>query len=181
MDNKLLSEEIINILERNNFSYISEIKKQGKEYYVEFGQYTPAGEDWCETAWFDGSQEGFVNAVRDLENGFDVDEETEFRMEMRGKNGCPNSIETLVDDAKWKKEQLERLAVALENPNAVVPASPKAILRVVVNYTGTQFFSENDSGYVSEHASLKAAEKYILNKYGRDTEIEVETSIRFTY
>ena len=38
-----------------------------------------------------------------------VDEEVELYIPCRGENGCPSSIDDSVKDAKWKKEQIEKL------------------------------------------------------------------------
>ena len=177
----ILPEEIVDILENNGFSCNGKISKQSGEYYVEISQGTPLGEDWSEIIWFDGSKEGFVEAVRKRANGFDVDEEVEVYIPCRGENGCPSSIEDLVNDAKWKKEQIEKLADALEGLNRPIPAEKKAILRVVVNYAGTEFFTKEDDGYFKQHESLESAGDYIIHKYGADVEIETETDVRFSY
>ena len=71
-----LNDKVIEAVEKNNFS-IHEVKKQGNEFYVEINQGTPLGEDWWEVIWFDGTDEGFINAVRERYNNFDVDEEAE--------------------------------------------------------------------------------------------------------
>ena len=177
----ILPEEIVDILENNGFSCNGKISKQSGEYYVEISQGTPLGADWSEIIWFDGSKEGFVEAVRKRANGFDVDEEVEVYIPCRGENGCPSSIEDLVNDAKWKKEQIEKLADALEGLNRPIPAEKKAILRVVVNYAGTEFFTKEDDGYFKQHESLESARDYIIHKYGADVEIETETDVRFSY
>lgn len=108
-----LSDKIIGIVENNGFS-INEIEKQDDSFYVEFGQCTPCSEDWWETIWFDGTDEGFIEAVRERYNNFDVDEEAEIWVESRGKNGVPSSIRALVEDAEWKERTLGELFDQLE-------------------------------------------------------------------
>lgn len=98
--NKILPEEIVNIIENEGFSCNGKISKQSGEYYVEIFQGTPLGEDWNETIWFDGSKESFIEAVRNRANIFDVDKEVEIWIPCRGENGCPSSIEALVEDMK---------------------------------------------------------------------------------
>ena len=71
-----LSERIIEVLEHNEFN-IGEVTKQDNEFYVEYGQSTPEGEDWWETLRFDGTEEGFIKAFTERANSFDVDEEAE--------------------------------------------------------------------------------------------------------
>lgn len=114
-----LKKEIIEVIENNGF-YLTEVTKQShvidnEQYYVELQQGTPAGEDWWITIWFDGTSDGFVESVRRRSNDFDVDEEVEVFIEGRGKNGIPSSIRTLIEDAEWKEEKLEKLADDLEN------------------------------------------------------------------
>ena len=180
-DNTALSDEIVEILEDRGFYCDGKIHKQSIRYYVDFSQSTPLGEDWSEIIWFDGSKEGFVEAVRNRANDFDVDEEVEVWIACRGENGCPSSIEALVEDAKWKEEQIEKLADALEGLDRSVPTEKKAIQRVVVNYAGTQFFTKEDDDYFKQYESLEAARDYIIHKYGADVEIETETDVRFSY
>lgn len=107
-----LNDKVIKVVENNDFS-INEVEKQDNDFYVELGQYTPCGEDWWETIWFDGTDEGFIEAVRKRYENFDVDEEAEVWIENRGKNGVPNSIKALIKDAEWKETMLEHLAEAL--------------------------------------------------------------------
>ena len=40
---------------------------------------------------------------------YDVDDEVEIWIDGRGKNGVPNSIKALVEDAEWKLEMLKKL------------------------------------------------------------------------
>jgi hypothetical protein len=104
-----LNDKVIEVVEKNNF-YINEVEKQGDYFYVEINQSTPLGEDWWETIWFDGTDEGFIKAVRKRYEDFDVDEEAEVWIESRGKNGVPNSIKALIEDAEWKASALGELA-----------------------------------------------------------------------
>lgn len=85
-----------------------------KEWDIELNQYTPAGEDW----WFGFSFKDpneLAEKVGDYYMDFDVDEEAEIWIEGRGTRGIPSSIQTLVDDAKWKEDQLFKLHEALDN------------------------------------------------------------------
>ena len=104
-----LSDNIVSILEYNEFS-ISEIEKQDGEYYAEIEQYTPEGEDWFESIWFDGTDNGFITAVQNVSRNFDPNEAAMVWIPCRGKNGVPESIKDLIADAEWKKEKLEVLA-----------------------------------------------------------------------
>lgn len=108
-----LSDDIVEIVEGYDF-WINDVCQQDKEYYVEIGKITPAGEDWMVCVWFDGTADGFAESVRLLYEAFDVDEEVEVWVEGRGKNGVPSSIRTLVEDAEWKESELLKLAEKLE-------------------------------------------------------------------
>ena len=108
-----LNDSIIEVLENKDF-VVHEVEEQDNEFYVELNQYTPCGEDWWETIWFDGTDEGFVKSVRERHYYFDVDEEVELWIDSRGKNGVPNSIKALVEDAEWKESILGALADDLE-------------------------------------------------------------------
>lgn len=108
-----LNDEIVSIIVDNGF-HINDVEKQGDSFYVELGQYTPCGEDWWETIWFNGTDTGFIKSVRERYNYFDVDEEVEVWIESRGRNGVPSSIKALVEDAEWKESMLDKLADELE-------------------------------------------------------------------
>ena len=108
-----LHNKIIDVIEKHDFS-VGKIQKQRDEFYVEINQYTPAGEDWWETIWFDGTDNGFIRAVRERYRDFDVDAEAEVWIERKGKNGVPDSIRELIEDAEWKAIKLGELSDELD-------------------------------------------------------------------
>lgn len=55
------------------------------------------------------------------------------------------------------------------------------VLRVVVNYSGTEFFTKDENGYFKPHKTLESARDHIMHTYGCDTAIKIETSVRFSY
>lgn len=79
-----------------------------KEWDIELNQFTPAGEDWRFSFSFKNPNE-LEEKVCDYYADFDVDEEVEIWIKGRGTRGIPSSIQVLVDDAKWKDEQLRKL------------------------------------------------------------------------
>lgn len=113
MKNKLAN-IIIKVLEAEDFN-VSEVYEQNGEEYVEINQHTPLGEDWHETIWFDGTISGFIQAIRERYNHFDVEEEAEPYIEMRGKRGVPKSIKDLLNDAEWKEEKLHSLVTTFDD------------------------------------------------------------------
>ena len=106
MNMKRLNKKIIKILEEQGFK-VHDVEKHDNKYYVEINQHTPAGEDWWESIMFNGTNKDFIEQICKRTISFDIDDETEVFIRNRGKNGVPNSITTLVDDAKWKMETLE--------------------------------------------------------------------------
>ena len=104
-----LTERTKAIIEKYGFS-LGKITEQDGDYYVDLNQGTPAGEDWYVVIWFDGTTKDFILKLRDYYTSFDVDEEVEPYISMRGKNGVPNSISELIEDEKWKEELLEDLS-----------------------------------------------------------------------
>lgn len=109
-----LNKKIEKILSENDFHVNGKLEKGfhigGKLYYLEFGKRTPCGEDWTEIIWFDGSLESFANSLYEFAYNYDIDEAVEIWIPCRGKGGCPSSISDLLDDAKWKKRELEKLS-----------------------------------------------------------------------
>lgn len=87
---------------------VEEPQQQGDKWYIDLQQYTPAGEDWNISVWFK-DKDGIQEAVENLYDGFDVDDEAELWIDQRGKNGVPNSISEIVEDQEWKLEKLGEL------------------------------------------------------------------------
>jgi hypothetical protein len=112
---KELNENIVRILEDNGF-YVGEpeYSNHHNEYCIEINQSTDLGEDWWMTLWYDGTDEDFIQKFETMVDNFDPDEEAEVYIEMRGKNGVPNSIRDILEDQVWK---LETLKATLEDLN----------------------------------------------------------------
>lgn len=109
-----LTTRIMQIIEEHGFS-IEEVTKQEDDYYVGLNQRTPAGEDWYLIIWFNGTTEDFILQLKIYYNNFDIDEEVEPYISMRGKNGVPNSISILLEDAEWKETKIKELSDDLSN------------------------------------------------------------------
>lgn len=77
---------------------------------VELINFSPAGEN---IVFYIENDETFVDGVKRLAAEFNPDEHAEMWVESRGKNGVPNTIRQLVDDADAIDEMLEDLAIAL--------------------------------------------------------------------
>lgn len=111
---KKFKKDIVKILEENDF-VIGEITKQSNGICVELNQSTPLGEDWWIVIFFDGTNNGFIQEFYNRAYDFDIDEEVEIFVQGRGKNGIPNSVVDLVEDAQWKQKTLEETADKLYN------------------------------------------------------------------
>lgn len=144
---KTLSDKLLEVLENNGFLCDGNVTEQDGDYYIEINQNTPKGEDWWETIWFDGTEEGFIKAIFDRASSFNVDEEVEVYIDIRGTRGVPDSIEDLMKDAKWKKETLRTLSRALQNEKSETTEKELALtnccLYVSMNDNETQEEAEN--------------------------------------
>jgi hypothetical protein len=116
-------EDLKNIIENNGF----EIYADDTDW--EISQYTPEGEDWNESFEVNNSVDTFISELRSRVENFDIDDEVEPYISMRGTRGVPSSISDLMEDAKWKKETLENLLANItttqDNENSVELESKK--------------------------------------------------------
>lgn len=115
-----LSEELQKLLEKAeemDWSYEVEVSSaQNEDSYVDLETYSPAGEDFIMTIFFDKSNqvETFLTNLRDYADNFDVDEHVENLLPIRGQGGCPSSLEELLKDARKIKKMIEELSNALK-------------------------------------------------------------------
>ena len=109
----MLNEKTVSILEENDIT-VSERYEQDEEYYREIEFYSPEGEDVCETIWYDGTDDGFIEAFRQLADNFDSDEHAEMWINSRDVSGVPDSVRALIDDAENIKDTLLDVAEKLE-------------------------------------------------------------------
>ena len=93
---------------------ICSVGLQNGRYYAEMEFYSDAGEDFVFTVWFDGTWSDFVDNFRQYTIDFDPDEHAEMWVNSRGKNGVPDSIRTLIDDADSIQEYLYQWTDNLE-------------------------------------------------------------------
>lgn len=85
--------------------------EQGGEMYTEIELCpTPTGGDFLALVWHDNTAAGFAKGLKDFVRGYNVDDEVEMYVPMRGKGGCPSSIQALVDEMKWRKKSVRKLA-----------------------------------------------------------------------
>ena len=108
-----LSKRIEELLGKHDFSVCGEITERtynNDGYDVELETYSPEGEDVIVSLIYDGTEEGFIKAFRSYAEDFDAEEHAEMWIEGRGKNGVPESIKNLLEDAEWQKEMLLEVA-----------------------------------------------------------------------
>lgn len=113
-----LSERIIEVLEAHDVSLCGEISERtynNDGYDVELETYSPEGEDVIISLIYDGTEEDFIRQFESYAEDFDAEEHAEMWIESRGKNGVPDSIKDLLEDAEWQKEMLLKVAKDLEN------------------------------------------------------------------
>ena len=108
-----INEKTIAILEENDIT-VSERYEQDGEYYREIEFYSPEGEYVLETIWYDGTDDGFIEAFRQLADNFDADEHAEMWINNRNVKGVPDSVRALIDDAENIKDTLLEVAEKLE-------------------------------------------------------------------
>lgn len=77
---------------------------------VEIVNYSPAGEN---IIFYVGSDETFADGVKTLAVDYDADEHADMWIGSRGKNGVPNSIRELINDAGAIGEMLQELAIKI--------------------------------------------------------------------
>ena len=91
-------------------------KEDDGRTYAEMEKYSPLGEDFGMIIDFseENPADTFMNDLKGYYSGFDPEEHAEMWIENRGKNGTPDSIRDLLDDAKDIKEMIGELIRYLE-------------------------------------------------------------------
>ena len=115
-----LSERIEELLDEHDFSVCGDISERYGEkgrYDIELETYSPEGEDVLVSLTYDGTEKDFIREFNDYAEGFDAENHAEMWIECRGKNGVPDSIKDLLEDAEWIKDTLMEVADDLENIN----------------------------------------------------------------
>lgn len=113
-----LSKRIMELLEEHDFTVCGEITErysQKGQYDIELETYSPEGEDVIVSLIYDGTEEGFIAAFDEYANWFNAEEHAEMWIETRGKNGVPESIKDILEDAEWQKNTFLQVAEVLNN------------------------------------------------------------------
>lgn len=113
-----LSKRIEELLEKHDFSVCGEISERYREkgqYDIDLETYSPEGEDVIVSLIYDGTEEDFIREFISYANNFDADEHAEMWVNSRGKDGVPDNIRDLLEDAEWIKDTLMEIAEELNN------------------------------------------------------------------
>ena len=110
MKNEELFERIEAVLDDSEVRY--EIEETSG--YVEFWTDT-AGQDIRVDIEYDGTPEDFVSRFAEYAENYNVDDEVELYVDMRGKSGIPDTIRELINDCEEAKNTLMSIAEKLED------------------------------------------------------------------
>ena len=108
-------ERIEKVLDELNVQYSYHPNENKSDWYglVEFWTDT-AGQDIPTEFDFDGTAEDFVKQFCEAAENYNVDDEVELYVDMRGKNGVPNTVRELLDDCQEAKNTLMDIAEKLK-------------------------------------------------------------------
>lgn len=155
-----LNENIVRVFENNGFTVgTPEDYNRHKEYCVEINQSTDLGEDWWFTLWYDGTDEDFIQKFETMVENFDPDEEAEPYIEMRGKNGVPDSIRDILDDQVWKlntlKTTLEELNEEFEEYEEPEEEEEEYTITLKLTDNGKTVWASSNEDPIGEESTFK--------------------------
>ena len=104
-----LQKDIMNILDKTGFNCVEPTSEKGK-YNIYINSRPPFNSDFGFYVVYDGSFQSFKKAVSKICYAFDIDKDAEKRIPIRGSA----SIQTVLDESKWKKEKIDELLAAFE-------------------------------------------------------------------
>lgn len=111
--------DFLKLAEDLGWSYnVSDTPNERGEVCVDLEKYSPQGQDFIATIWFENENEhNFIKALREYWQDYDTDEEAckWIGEDGHGKNGAPYSIRELLDDMEDCKGMLRELYVAFHN------------------------------------------------------------------
>ena len=116
-----------------NFDWNTTLHDTATGISVFLEQCTPAGEDWC-IDYDAQDMDDAINYLIEYPTTWDINEEVNLWSASAGINGVPD-IETLVEDAKWKKSILDQCANALKSIKMGMIETPKPAYYVPIEAT----------------------------------------------
>ncbi len=159
-----LSKRIEELLEEYDFSLCGEIIERYNDkgnYDVELETYSPKGENIIVPLTYDGTEESFIHEFVDYANDFDAEEHAEMWIESRGKNGVPESIKNLLEDAEWIKNTLMKIAEELNNLDENSEELNSMNKEQFYNYILENFNISGEVGRLISNILLFVEENYI--------------------
>lgn len=144
-----LSKKIEKVLEKHDFCICGEIiERYGRkgEYDVDLETYSPEGENVIVSLIYDGTEENFIAAFAEYANWFDAENHAEEWICLRGKNGVPESIKDLLEDAEWIKTTLLKVAEELNNLDEKSEELNSMNIGQFYNYVLKKFNISEDAG-----------------------------------
>ena len=98
-DEKVSYDRACELIKESPFD-IHDFDNESDPCKISFCAWSPAGEDlWFEVE-YNGTEKDLIQKLHDLYINFDVNEHAEMYINMRGKNGVPNDIKVLYEDAE---------------------------------------------------------------------------------
>lgn len=175
-------QKIVDLLKEHDVR-VNSTQEQNGEYVTECEFWSDAGEDMIVNIWHGESAKSFVDGWKNYSYDFDPDEHAEGWVSQRGKNGVPNSIRELLDDADAIAKKLEDTADALAKLSLLPTAQE---IYDVLNEMWKHFYPDaedfenpemNKDNACFAGMSLAADMSHIFKEFGHDNE-EVDTYIR---
>lgn len=105
----MFPEKITDVLESQDWDLCS-IEEQDGEYYADLEKYSPNGEDFIATIWFNGLPADFIEKVAEYADDYDADDHVLDLIEGCSRGCLPGSLRDLIDDAEAIGEMLHDLA-----------------------------------------------------------------------
>ena len=127
------------------WSYILYKEEDGRTY-VEMEKYSPLGEDFGMIVDFteENPVDTFMSDLGEYYLNFDPEDHAAMWIENRGKNGTPNSIRALIDDAYAIKDMIQELYEDLKG-DRVYPNTGNIYTFLVLDYDGTYDMEPEES------------------------------------
>lgn len=163
---KILGEEIAEILDNNEISVYSAEQNDneisiGLEFYSDLGEDVIIDID-CK------DKEDFIKQFNDYAQNFDAEEHAEMWAESKGKNGVPDSLYELLDDATSIKEFLEQVSQELEGKQKEMEAKIAPPESIDVQIT----LSQEDLAKIAKIAGIDSPENADFSKILNAKDIE---------
>ena len=157
----VFSDKMRRLFEEKNVRLL-DAEKRDDQFYAKLEWFSPAGENFVWTEWFNDEKEFVASLVEHAET-FDVDDYCELRIDHRGENGVPKRISDVLKDAEAIQTFLFDLAEAagcMLNPNS----EPLREFEVSIRVEGRFYCNVNAKDF--EEAKRKGEELFVSADIG---------------